>query len=157
MILHILRPEAEDYNKLTEICQNAKKRWGYPDYLIDLWKDELTVTPRYIRNNNLLKAQDESGEIFGFGSILNGNGSGIYEIKHLWISPDCSNKFVGKLLLENLEKKASDKTKIKVVADPNMIQFYQQHGYHKVGEVISKPDGGKLPVLKKIIRRTEDN
>ena len=157
MILHILKPEAEDYNKLTEICQTANKHWGYPDYLLDLWKEELTVTPRYIRNNTLLKAQNEHGEIFGFGSIINVNGNGVYEIKHLWISPDCCNKHVGRLLLENLEKLTSNKTTIKVIADPNMISFYQKNGYQKVGEVERKPDGGKLPVLKKIIQRVSEN
>jgi len=157
MILHILKPEAEDYTKLTDICQNTKKHWGYPDYLIDLWKDELTITPRYIRNNYVLKAENERGEILGFGSISKDPVSSVYEITHLWILPDCINKNIGRYLLETLEMKASHKNIVKAVSDPEMVPFYQKNGYQKVGEVKSKPDGRKLPLMKKIINRSLSN
>ena len=156
MILHILRPEAEDYTKLTEICQTTKRRWGYPDYLIDLWKDELTITPRYIRNNTLLKVENEHGKILGFGSIDKDPANGIYEIKHLWFLTDCGSKHVGSLLLDNLEKKVADPNTIKVIPDQNMLTFYQKNGYQKVGEVKSKLDGRKLPLLKKVLKRSSD-
>jgi len=156
MILHILKPEAEDYKKLTEICHTTKKHWGYPEYLIDLWKDELTITPRYIRNNYLLKVQNADGEILGFGSIQKDASNTFYEITHLWVLPDCINKNIGKLLLENLEKKVEHQKIIKAVADPNQMAFYQKFGYQKVGEVKSKPDGRKLPLLKKIVNRATE-
>ena len=151
MILHVLKPDAEDYDKLTDICVKSKKHWGYPDYLIDLWKDELTITPRYIRNHNLLKIQNEHNEILGFGAIENLNGNGICEISHLWVLPEHMSKNIGKLLLEQLEKKAGSQKTIKVVSDPNAMSFYQNYGYQKVGEVMSKPDGRNLPLLKKIL------
>ncbi len=154
MILHILKPEAEDYTKLTDICHNAKKHWGYPDYLIDLWKDDLTITPRFIRNNYVLKVENERQEILGFGSILKDSVNSVYEITHLWVLPACISNSVGKFLLENLEKKASHQNTVKVVSDPNMVPFFQKYGYQKVGEVKSKPDGRKLPLMKKIIKRT---
>jgi len=151
MILHILKPDAEDYDKLTDICVKSKQHWGYPDYLIDLWKDELTITPRYIRNHDILKIQNEKNEILGFGAIENLNGNGICEISHLWVHPEYMNKNIGKLLLEQLERKAGQQKTIKVVSDPNAMAFYQKFGYQKVGEVKSKPDGRKLPLLKKIL------
>lgn len=152
MILHVLKPDAEDYEKLTDICVKSKQHWGYPDYLIDLWKDELTITPRYIRNNNILKIQNEHNEILGFGSIQNLNGNGICEISHLWVLPEYMEKNIGRLLLQQLEQRAGKDKTMKVVADPNAMSFYQNFGYHKVGEVKSKPDGRKLPLLKKLLK-----
>lgn len=151
MILHILKPEAEDYEKLTEICVKSKKHWGYPDYLIDLWKDELTITPRYIRNHDLLKIMNEKYEILGFGALENLNGGEVFEISHLWVLPEYMNKSIGKILLQNLEQKAGNYKTIKVVSDPNAVAFYQNFGYQIVGEVKSQPDGRKLPLMKKIL------
>ncbi len=151
MILHVLEPDAEDYEKLTEICLKSKRHWGYPDYLIDLWKDELTITPRYIRKHNLLKVQNENEQILAFGSIESVNGNGTFEIPHLWVLPEYMGKNVGKILLEQLENRFGQKKTIRVVSDPNAVPFYQNFGYQKVGEVNSKPDGRKLPLLKKII------
>ena len=57
MILHVLRPEAHESEALTKICIESKKHWGYPEFMINMWRDELTITPRYIRNNDILKVQ----------------------------------------------------------------------------------------------------
>lgn len=151
MILHILRSEAEDFNTLTDICLKTKKNWGYPDYLIDLWKDELTITPRFIRNNDIVKIQNEHGEILGFGTVSPNGSQDVYEIKHLWVLPEYNEKSIGRLLLEQLEKRVGHRKTIKVVTDPNSLSFYQKYGYHKVGEAKSKPDGMNLPILKKIV------
>ena len=153
MILHILRSEAEDFSKLTDICIKTKKHWGYPDYLMDLWKDDLTITPRFIRNNIIMKIQNEKSEILGFGMVNQNGNENVYEIKHLWVLPEYSEKSVGRLLLEQLEGRVGHRKTIKVVTDPHTLSFYRKYGYHKVGEAKSKPDGMALPVLKKIIDR----
>ena len=153
MILHILKPDAEDYQKLTEICYKSKKHWGYPEYLIDLWKNELTITPRYIRNHNVFKIENEKGEILGFGSLEKDYNKDLFEITHFSVLPEYMRKNIGKLLLEHIEGQVAHQKAIKVVSDPNAVAFYQKFGYMKVGEVKSKPDGRKLPLLKKIINR----
>ena len=120
--------------------------------MIDLWKDELTITPRYIRHHDILKIQNEHNEILGFGCIENLNGNGICQIHHLWVLPEYMGKNIGKLLLQQLEQRAGGDKTIKVVSDPNAMSFYQNYGYQKVGEVKSKPDGRKLPLMKKILK-----
>jgi len=152
MILHVIKPVAEDYHKLTEICLKTYEHWGYPEYLVDLWKDKFTITPRYIRNHNILKIENEHGEILGFGSLEKDYINDIYEISHLWVLPEYMDKSIGKILLENLEKKVEHKKTIKVITDPHAMAFFQKHGYQKVGEVKSKPDGRKMPLLKKIMK-----
>ena len=151
MVLHILRAQAEDYSDLTDICFKIKRFWGYSDYLLELWKDELTITPRYIRHHDLLKVINGEGQILGFGSIAKNGGEHIFEINHFWILPEFSELNIDRLLLERLEARVPDKSIIKIVTDPNFRKFYQKHGYQKVGEVRSKPEGTQLPVMKKII------
>ena len=151
MVLHILRAEAEDYNDLTDICYKIKRHWGYPEYLLELWKDDMTITPRYIRNHDLLKIINGEGQIMGFGSIGQNGREDLFEINHFWILPDFYELNIGRLLLERLEAKAPRKSIIKIVADPNIRKFYQENGYQKVGESKSKPDGMLLPVMKKVI------
>ncbi len=155
MILHFLRSEAEDFERLTELCVKSKKRWGYPDYLIEMWKDELTITPRYIRTHELIKVENEDHEILAFGQVEKNGYQGVYEIKHLWIDPDYEGINVGKWLVQHLEKKVGNRMTIKVVPDPNAIDLFKNLGYHKVGEVRRKPDGMRMPVLKKIIEKED--
>lgn len=154
MILHVMEAEAEDYGTLTDICVKSKQHWGYPDYLIELWKDQLTITPRYIRNHRLFKIMDLDKNILGFGSIDKLNGHDVFEIGHFHVLPEFEDKNIPKLLLGQLEDKVGNRGTIKVVSDPHVMPFYQNCGYQKVGEVKSKPDGQNFPLLKKIIKRT---
>lgn len=153
MILHILKADAEDYSELTNICVQSKKHWGYSDFLIDLWRDELTITPRFIRNTYVIKIENEHGVILGFGSLEKDYEKKYYNITHLWVLPKYIEKNIGNILLEQLELLVENRKIIKVVSDPNFLFFYQKHEYQKVGEEKSKPDGKCLPVLKKIIQK----
>ena len=157
MILHISKPDAEDYKELTKICVQSKKHWKYPDFLIELWKDELTITPRYIRNHDIMKIEDEHGKILGFGSIDKDHRKDFYEISHLCVLPEYMEGNIGKLLLEHLESKVGRQKIIKVVTDPKMLPFYQNFGYMKVGEIKSKPEGRTLPIMKKIINNSMED
>ncbi|NJN26310.1 MAG: GNAT family N-acetyltransferase [Cyclobacteriaceae bacterium] len=155
MILHITQPEAEDYLKLTEICQAANRNWGYPDYLIDLWQDKLTITPRYIRSHYMLKAENQIGEILGFGAIKKEFASNIFDLMHLWMLPGHKYQYIGQMLLSNLEQQAQHRDIIKTVVDPNLSDFFKKSGYQKVGEVKSQPDGRKMPLFKKVVERVK--
>jgi ribosomal protein S18 acetylase RimI-like enzyme len=72
------------------------------------------------------------------------------------VLPEYSDKSIGRLLLEYLEKKVGHRKTIKVVTDPNSLSFFRKYGYHKVGEAKSKPDGMSMPILKKIIERKSE-
>jgi ribosomal protein S18 acetylase RimI-like enzyme len=151
VVLHILRAQAEDCNELTEICYKIKRDLGYQEYLLELWKDELTITPDYIRNHDLKKIINGEGQILGFGSVIVNGRVNLYEINHFWILPEYKELNVGHILLEELESSIPQKSTIKIVAHPNTIKFYQGLGYQIVGKVKSQPDGLDLPLLKKIV------
>src|ERR1035437_4990811 len=85
-----------DCDILTEISFDAKRHWNYPDSYYDLWKDELTITKDYIKQNIVNKVQ--IGDlILGFYSIIE-NKSDFYSgetfvrkgfwLEHIFIKPD---------------------------------------------------------------------
>jgi GNAT superfamily N-acetyltransferase len=130
MVFHILRPSAEDFSELTDICIKQTKHWGYPDCLIESWKDELTITPRFIRHSDISKIVDAHNKILGFGALFDGDGA--YEIKHLCVLPEVEKMGIAKFLLDTLERKVENKRTIKVIPDPHAMPFFQKYGYYKV-------------------------
>lgn len=151
MILHFQRAIAEDFNDLSDLCLRVKKHWGYPNGLLDDWKENLKITPRFIRNNETVKLENEEGEILAFGAIKKNEDGKYFEIVHFWVVPELQNHVTAQLLLKKLEEKINPKGIIKMVADPNIAEFFKGNGYLKVGEHNSQPDGTVFPIMKKVI------
>ena len=66
MIRHAKIQEAEI---LTKISFRSKGYWGYPKEYYDIWADELTIGPDYIKNNDVFVFAND-GEINGYYSIV---------------------------------------------------------------------------------------
>jgi len=50
----MIRPAIpEDADTLTVISFASKSVWQYPEAYFDVWRDELTVTPDYIRQHQV--------------------------------------------------------------------------------------------------------
>ena len=62
---HIRKALEEDGRELTRIAFAAKRYWNYPAEYYRIWEAELTVTPDYIRNNDVFLAADDAGMIIG--------------------------------------------------------------------------------------------
>jgi N-acetylglutamate synthase-like GNAT family acetyltransferase len=151
MILHFQRATAEDFNDLSDLCLKVKKNWGYSNDLIDLQRDELTITPRFIRNNETIKIENDLGEIVAFGAIKKSKNSKYFEIIHFWIMPELQNHVTARLLLNKLEEKINPKGVIKMLADPNIVEFFKSNGYLKVGEHNIPQHGTAFTIMKKVI------
>ncbi len=59
-------PEAAD--ALACIAFAAKRYWGYPESWIQHWRDSLTITPEFVRNNAVYAAVS-GGEPCAFYAI----------------------------------------------------------------------------------------
>jgi maltose O-acetyltransferase len=127
-----------DSRILTEISFAAKRHWNYPDNYYDLWKDELTITKDYIRQNIVYKAQ--FGDlILGFYSIIE-NKSDFYSgeifvkkgfwLEHIFIRPEYHNFGIGRLMIGHakriLENKGIDN--LLIFVDPYAKGFYDKIG-----------------------------
>ncbi|MFA9390749.1 MAG: hypothetical protein ACERKD_13130 [Prolixibacteraceae bacterium] len=47
--------------RLTEIAYSAKRTWNYPESYFTIWKDELTISEKYIEENKVFVFEDNRG------------------------------------------------------------------------------------------------
>lgn len=125
----IVRTIIEDSILLTNIALKSKGYWGYSNELINSWVNELTVTPKMIKELLVYKFIQNQKTV-GF-YILNQPINKSIELEMLFVLPEFIGKGIGKKLLihafENaLKLKASNLT---LLADPNAEFFYKSQGF----------------------------
>jgi hypothetical protein len=57
--MSIRRAAPSDHHELTIIAHAAKRYWGYPDELLTLWNDSLTITTDDLREDLVFCAEHE--------------------------------------------------------------------------------------------------
>ncbi len=125
---------------LTEIADQAKKHWGYPDHWIQHWQDDLTILPQYVTNNPVFVAEDK-GDLLGFYALVLKAKKA--ELDHLWVAPAHIGTGVGKeLFLHAMQNAAGQNiSEVEISSDPNAEGFYRKMGAHRTGETVSEIDG----------------
>lgn len=134
----IRKAEPRDAKVLTEISFAAKRYWNYPEEYIEKWKDELTITKSYIKDNIVFTACIDS-KIVGFYSIVNNPRDQTfgkifmkegYWMNHIFIRPEYIRQGIGLKLINHLKEfcKNSDINILMVFADPNAKGFYEKAG-----------------------------
>lgn len=135
-----------DATTLSRISRASKAYWGYPKQWLDLWKEDLTITPAYIRNNHLFKVLVED-RVVGFCSLE--KHLDFWEIGHCWVLPEYIGQGLGTSLLQYaLKKSVPPGSRLRVISDPNALPFYKKFGFRVVGSVGSQPAGRSLPLLE---------
>ncbi len=133
--------------ELSVIARAAKAHWGYPDEWLELWADDLTVTPEDIERDHVFHA--EVGRTVAGCCSLRVQGANA-EIEHMWVLPEFSGTGVGRALFDRMvaTARAAGVAAIRIVSDPNAVGFYETVGAHLVGAAPSVPEGRELPVLR---------
>ena len=143
----ILPATPDDADALTRIAFAAKRYWGYPESWIQHWRDSLTITREFVRNNGVYAAVSGSGPC-AFYALT---GAGELELEHLWVSPGWIGSGVGRLLFEHAMREAARRgaSAVAIEADPNAEGFYLRMGARRIGENIYEIEGRKrkLPLL----------
>jgi GNAT superfamily N-acetyltransferase len=146
--LEIQRARPEEADTLTRIAFAAKAHWGYPDHWMERWREDLTVTPEYVHQNEVHVALVEE-QPAGFYALV-GEGRRI-ELEHLWVLPEHMGEGVGRALLEHALRTAASLGAgvVGIEADPNAEGFYHRMGARRVGEIVYEIDGRErvLPLL----------
>jgi len=144
---------------LTQIAQDAKRHWGYPESWIEHWKENLTITAEFIAENEVyvteVGSRVESGpvplaedgpaaianEIAGFYAIVTCGQEA--ELEHMWVKPEHIGTGVGRdLFMHALETAAFlNAAALEISADPNAEGFYKRMGARRIGEVHSEIEG----------------
>ncbi len=149
MNYQILQASPEDHQTLSHISYEAKGYWGYPAEWLEIWKEDLTITPELISENDTWKIVIDE-KIIGFTIIItHPDDSG--EIEHCWIKPAFIGKgFGGKLLAHALKQQRYAQKRFNVLADPNAVPFYRKFGFNTIKEIPGKPEGRVLPWMEMI-------
>ncbi len=146
---------------LTDIAFAAKRYWDYPQSYFDIWTDELTITPEYIKKNKVFTVKIDN-RIVGFCSIREvEEDSYIGEIfvnkgfwlDHLFIDPEYIGMGVGNQLMDYVNFYCKDRriSNLFIFSDPFAKGFYDKVGAKYVRESPSSIPGRTLPVYEYVI------
>jgi GNAT superfamily N-acetyltransferase len=144
----IRRAAPEDAEALSRIAFAAKRHWGYPESWIRHWRESLTITPDFVRNNGVYAAVS-GDELLAFYALM-WKGRRV-ELEHLWVSPGWIGKGIGRVLFEHamLEAASVGADAVEIEADPNAEGFYRRMGARRIGENVYEIDGQErvLPLM----------
>jgi predicted N-acetyltransferase YhbS len=139
----------DDAPALSALALQAKRHWGYPPEWIDLWKEELMITPEYLARHTAFVAAEDGAPI-GMCALEQRAAGGA--IEHVWIAPNRHSLGVGRALVMRALREAAvaGMTSVRVVSDPCAEGFYSRLGAERRGEIPSPMPGAPdrmLPVL----------
>ena len=140
MDIQIRRAQPNEAATLTEIAHAAKRHWGYPENWIEHWKDDLTITPDFIANNEMYVATIGE-EIAGCCALVMSDS--LAELEHLWIRPAHMGNGVGRALFHQIVERATHlkATGLEISSDPNAEGFYKRMGAIRIAEIRSEIEG----------------
>ena len=121
--MKIEKAKSKDDAILSDIALKGKSFWDYEIQQLNEWKDDLTITPNYIEDNDVYKLVVEF-EIDGFFSFLTSENNTL-KLDYLFIYPQYIGKGYGKILLNKAIEVAKEKKSLKIIldADPNAESF----------------------------------
>lgn len=139
------RTDAKD---LTELTIRSKSHWDYGEKQIEEWREELTITEKYIDENQIyhLKVDDL---LIGFYAYQPENKT-VVKLNYLFVEPKFIGKGFGKLLMLDCKERVENSGFIKIVldADPNSEKFYERHGFRVIGKLKSSIKDRYLPIME---------
>ncbi len=96
--IEIRAAEPEEAPVLTKIAHAAKRHWGYEEPLIQLWSDQLTVTPKFVADSPVYCAVS-NGQVVAFYALSGGPKE--FELEHMWVHPSHMRTGVGARLFQD--------------------------------------------------------
>lgn len=149
MELTFHKAERNDCKKLTDIAITSKRNWGYTDNQMKLWEDELIIKPDYINQNIVYKIFAEN-DLIGFYSIKFNSDYNSYELEHLWLLPEFTQKGFGRAIFNNVIENLNqiNQSSFIVISEPNSNKFYEKMGGKFINKIESKIKNRYLSVYK---------
>ena len=146
-----IRTDAKD---LTELTIRSKSYWNYGKKQIEEWREELTITEKYIDENQIYKLVVDN-ILVGFYAYQ-AEGKINIKLNYLFIEPEYIGKGYGKILMTDFLKRIenSEFKKVIVDADPNVEEFYNKLGFQVIGKLKSTIKDRFLPIMELKIKPT---
>lgn len=148
--VRVRHARSDESPQLTQLAHLAKRHWGYPPEWMDLWKDDLTITPEYIERHDAFVAEIDD-EVVGVCVLEQHGDRG--RLEHVWIHPMHQRKHIGRSLVETALETAKKAHihRVEVLSDPFAEPFYLHLGAQKVADQPAPMPGAHdraLPLLE---------
>lgn len=147
--IRIVRAVPVQSARLSQIATSAKSYWGYPAQWIELWRDQLTISPSFIEQHETWAAEVD-GTVLGFYALT--GEPPCLQLEHMWVMPVAIRQGIGTALWTHAMARAGalGAEIVEIEADPNAEGFYTRMGASTVGEVGYVLEGQRrsLPLLQ---------
>lgn len=126
----------------------SKAYWGYDIQQMEVWKEELTISPSYIQENQVFSLWS-NGKIIGFYSYFEQEDH--IKLDNLFLLPAFIGKGLGYWMMEDFLKRVASIPKDKIVldADPHAEGFYLKLGFQTISWLPSSIPKRFLPTMMK--------
>ena len=151
MKIRIRNAKPSEHEILTQISFAAKRYWDYPQEYFDVWKDELTISEDYIKNNTVFVAEAD-GEPTAYYSLVEVRQEFMagktkvekgFWLEHMFVLPQFIGKGTGRTMYEHMKEycRSSSIDRLHIFADPNAKGFYERMGAQYAEERPSSIEG----------------
>ena len=146
--VHIIRAKPSEAATLSAIAWAAKAFWNYPSDWMEQWREQLTITPTFIAENEAFGAIINRQTV-AFHALL--QSADVLRLEHLWVLPDWMGQGIGRALFRHAAERAAARgaLNLTIEADPNAEPFYRRMGAVRSGVIATEIDGRRrdLPIL----------
>jgi len=154
----IRQAEYQDAEVLTKLSFDSKGYWGDPHSYFVIWSDELTISPGYIKNNDV-QVYTIGDQIAAYYSIVKLDSdldiSGVllkrgYWLEHMFVAPQNIGSGIGTKLIDHLKERCLQREipELGILADPNAKGFYLKMGCSYLKEYPSTIKDRTTPYLR---------
>ncbi len=126
--------------------RQSKAYWKYDQHQLDRWQEDLTISPRFIEQNHVVKASS-GDEIVGFFAYA--VHPTLVKLESLFVLPRHIGKGLGRLLMDHFLAKISVGSVDTIVldADPHAEGFYRRFNFRTVSLRPTSVPGRFLPIM----------
>ena len=146
--MKILTAEITDDEILTKITKQSKAHWGFSTEILLEWEHLLTISRKYIEENNVTKLV-KKGEVIGYYSYFKVDEKTL-KLDNLFIQPSYIGTGLGKILMNHFLDQTKNLSLEKIIldAEPNAEDFYKKFGFVTVGQLESSLKDRFLPIME---------
>ena len=91
-------PTAANAAALSVIARRAKASWNYPAHWLELWRDQLTVSPAKIATGHLFAARLDRRWVGFYSLSFDGE---LASLEDMWVLPEAGGQGVGRALFQH--------------------------------------------------------
>lgn len=144
----IIKATISDHLILSKITKASKAYWGYSKEQMEIWDEELTIKPDYIKENIVFKLM-ENDEAIGYYS-LEKKSEKLVKLENLFILPEFIGQGFGEYLMDHAFLKAEELgyEEMTLDSDPNAYLFYEKLGFEIIGQKETSIKDRYLPIMK---------